>query len=647
LATYKFKTQNGTLDINVKRLTPSPEVLRIYKSAKAVQHLLILCVSLDIIFALSCIVNLGLYEFHPNLTDAASEPTMSSTDELTNFTMGSAGYLSTNMTGTTQPYMLFQKARLDYDVYHGVVACILVALSFLFVLWTRLRRWKTFLCGCIHAESEEEMSCEQDVHVFPFPFDLTLSSEHPVSISKDLSGTGSASTTRRLDAVFLEGAVSDRFLEAGSVLSHVTEEHNPHWDIEARRSSTANGSQGAVCIYYYEPFKTDNDLGAGVGHEMDNIILDTESPLQARTSAVVGHERYSSSWLPSVPVHGHTFTKSSRGRGSRLIDQCPQLSQQTLPFSGSNLAISASVPTSLPVPGVESSRKPWPRKAREDSYSNSTITDTSCLPVPSPAAIAVSLSDVPAANVRSESKSASDPPVFQLQTSSLTYSHADRLNRRLRLLPLTQSARKDIESGINISACEENRAGTSRKTRLFKTQAATDFFMTLMPRRRQVMEDTIAVLRSELEIRFLSPASSAASECNPADPDSPMMPPEIRTVGLPSHSESSIGVSTTSAQVDMSFGGNDDLYALNSKTLGSQVYCVQLDRMIDLPKGTPPSDTRQQLNSTIRRKPSVRQINISGHERAANVQQSSLSLAPSMVPPLTQLSIPKAKLVAI
>ncbi|KAG9065114.1 hypothetical protein KI688_002435 [Linnemannia hyalina] len=110
LSIFQFKKQNGALSFKMKSLTPSPAVLRLYKSTEIVKNILLFCVGLNTILTLGLIIYLGL--------------TMSAYKQFT-------------ANGTSpEPQHLFRTAEHDPDVTLVILAILLVVVTYLKTFWS-------------------------------------------------------------------------------------------------------------------------------------------------------------------------------------------------------------------------------------------------------------------------------------------------------------------------------------------------------------------------------------------------------------------------------------------------------------------------------------------------------------------------------
>ncbi|KAG0204814.1 hypothetical protein BGX33_008267 [Mortierella sp. NVP41] len=122
LSILQFKKQHGALSFKMKSLTPSPAVLRLYKSTTVVKNIILLCVGLNMTSTLGRIAHLGLRatKFNPSAKQ--------------------------NRRGL-QP--LFRYADQDPDAVLFAMAMIFIVATYLSLTWTSLKnRRSVFFCCC-------------------------------------------------------------------------------------------------------------------------------------------------------------------------------------------------------------------------------------------------------------------------------------------------------------------------------------------------------------------------------------------------------------------------------------------------------------------------------------------------------------------
>ncbi|KAF9942254.1 hypothetical protein BGZ65_007128 [Modicella reniformis] len=129
----RFRRLSRTLKLNLEGLTPSPELLHLFKS---IQLFLMFGVSLNIICFFSCVVRLGLYRFGPE-------------DKI--------------LLLMFPP--LFRLAEDDPEVYHVAPLSLLVLITFIVLLWPRLRKWIKTIRQRINSNPENEP--QANPHPFP------------------------------------------------------------------------------------------------------------------------------------------------------------------------------------------------------------------------------------------------------------------------------------------------------------------------------------------------------------------------------------------------------------------------------------------------------------------------------------------------
>ncbi|KAH7044755.1 hypothetical protein BKA57DRAFT_494621 [Linnemannia elongata] len=109
LSIFQFKKQNGALSFKMKSLTPSPAVLRLYKSTEIVKNILLFCIGLNIILTLGRITYLGL---------------------------AMTAYKQPAANGTSPEHQpLFRAAEHDPDVTLVILAILLVIVTYLKTFW--------------------------------------------------------------------------------------------------------------------------------------------------------------------------------------------------------------------------------------------------------------------------------------------------------------------------------------------------------------------------------------------------------------------------------------------------------------------------------------------------------------------------------
>jgi len=144
LSLYKFREQSGTFNIDVKTLTPSTKVLRLYKATKVVRHLLILCFILNAMFAVARVIHFGLLDFNPAVI-------------YLNRGLDQQNVQIQTARGPRSPLPLFRAANRDRDVVCSVVSPMAMAVLFVVLSWTRFERWsKDFFCCCLKSRLQRE-----------------------------------------------------------------------------------------------------------------------------------------------------------------------------------------------------------------------------------------------------------------------------------------------------------------------------------------------------------------------------------------------------------------------------------------------------------------------------------------------------------
>ncbi|KAF9137648.1 hypothetical protein BGX30_010018 [Mortierella sp. GBA39] len=136
LSIFQFKKQNGALSFKMKSLTPSPAVLRLYKSTEIVKNILLFCVGLNTILALGRTIYLGL--------------AMSAYKQLT-------------ANGTSpEPQHLFRTAEHDPEVALVILAILLVVVTYLKTFWMYL-----FCCFRDIPSEDDDESAHANSASFP------------------------------------------------------------------------------------------------------------------------------------------------------------------------------------------------------------------------------------------------------------------------------------------------------------------------------------------------------------------------------------------------------------------------------------------------------------------------------------------------
>ncbi|KAI8603733.1 hypothetical protein EDD21DRAFT_16510 [Dissophora ornata] len=366
LAILEFRKQNGTLSANIKNLSPSPDVRRFYKSARVVKHCIMLCLCLNTILCLSCVVSLALYGFHFSVV--YQTPSLTSTIDGNGLSVPAIG-------------PLFRLAQQDRDAYHPAIAFILVLVSFFFLLWGHLRGLKKTILCYLRSEEFEEQANTEDISVFPFPFNYMQSSEFLATNRGNGAKTGRDSNASGGDQKLLERIGGEQCLKMGFALNDHTMRMS-HWDIETglhssplaeyspgsnqcwSKTSPAIDSGSSVHVTDGEFYKLSDYHfeGAGVGSKLDESRDAAPVRVQQFPVALTAYrERYSSSWLPSAPVHGHSLSRSSHG--GKMMGQYLQLSRQTPSVSKSCLDISPQSASMLPESGLPFVYTPTSRQA--------------------------------------------------------------------------------------------------------------------------------------------------------------------------------------------------------------------------------------------------------------------------------------------
>ncbi|KAF9550225.1 hypothetical protein EC957_001131 [Mortierella hygrophila] len=136
LSIFQFKKQNGALSFKMKSLTPSPAVLRLYKSTEIVKNILLFCVGLNTILTLGRIIYLGL-------------------------AMSAYKRLTTNGT-SPEPQRLFRTAEHDPDMTLVILAILLVVVTYLKTFWRYL-----FCCFRNTSSEDDNESAHANSASFP------------------------------------------------------------------------------------------------------------------------------------------------------------------------------------------------------------------------------------------------------------------------------------------------------------------------------------------------------------------------------------------------------------------------------------------------------------------------------------------------
>ncbi|KAG0076894.1 hypothetical protein BGZ90_008041 [Linnemannia elongata] len=174
LSIFQFKKQNGALSFKMKSLTPSPAVLRLYKSTEIVKNILLFCIGLNIILTLGRITYLGL---------------------------AMTAYKQPAANGTSPEHQpLFRAAEHDPDVTLVILAILLVIVTYLKTFWRY-----PFRCFRDTPPEDDDESAHANSASFPnypIPLNSTRKSKYhqqhqqrPVIPNRHLSQITSITTT--------------------------------------------------------------------------------------------------------------------------------------------------------------------------------------------------------------------------------------------------------------------------------------------------------------------------------------------------------------------------------------------------------------------------------------------------------------------
>ncbi|KAI1319024.1 hypothetical protein EDD11_005222 [Mortierella claussenii] len=342
LAVLHFRKQNGVFNINIKNLTPSPEVLRLYNSTKVVRQYLALCLCLNIILVVSSVASLGLYGF----SFKAFSPQRPSTT-----VQDALQELARNFVAAENrvPTPLFRYTLHDQEAYHFIISFLLIVISFAFLLWSRLCNWSSCLREYFNPLMEDGCSGEEeDVNPFPFPFTSNVLREQEFRRTRHKSRSDNAPSVISIPSEAKSPICNGH--EANSTTPQESYLGNPGKSHCRDSRSTENGSSASAlsssaCQEFegtIDVLERDQPCFLAAGENGPTLLPEAALP-SVRQS-------YSSSWLPSAPVHGYTLPKALYG--ARMMGQYLQLSRRTASFT-SFVSLAPLSESSMNGPGLD------------------------------------------------------------------------------------------------------------------------------------------------------------------------------------------------------------------------------------------------------------------------------------------------------
>ncbi|KAF9195444.1 hypothetical protein BGZ51_000018 [Haplosporangium sp. Z 767] len=370
-ATLHFRKQNGSFSFKIESLTPSPEVLRLYKSTRVIKHFLLMCLCLNIVLCLARVTHLGLFGFvfktihpPPPTANGVSPPNWEAS-------------LDSNRT-LTMP--LFELAYQDHDICDIAVLVLLVIISFLFLLWSRLQVWAKSIKSCCFSSQGEELDDDDEVNPFPFPFNSGMTAEQRDALARKNQVNASESSfgrgTTLLDMERKDGtkrpksvAFDDREEDIAIRRRDIEEGFAPSVSINEARDTNRRGlkismTDGSLLSNHRVSCGLRESADSKFRHiQLQAIKSSSVSNLSKGAIAIpvtaatlnVGRNRHSSTWVPSPPVHGHYLPKTPHS--GKMMGQYLQLSRQTVaaqnnvgisPFSAASIPITGCPPGSFP-----------------------------------------------------------------------------------------------------------------------------------------------------------------------------------------------------------------------------------------------------------------------------------------------------------
>ncbi|ORZ27441.1 hypothetical protein BCR41DRAFT_383858 [Lobosporangium transversale] len=351
LAVHHFQRQNGSCNINIKSLAPSPDVLRLYNAAKSAHQYLRLCLSLNIILFLARAFNIGLYiSYFVAFSRPSPHPTPSLSAE--------------GQVVAAQPQLdsisgLFRLADHDHELYQIAITLFIPAAAFLFLTWDYLCEWKAKLLEYFSRIQEEEdgEDMEEEIgDIDPLPFPLTTdvlrerefrkgrhkahTSCKPCAVDiPPIANMGRAPGNLAKRPTSTAATSGNHIIDIGTGTIQGELAAQSHTDNERRDSNSTVNVSLATAV----------SMRSGLDHcepvddtERDSTgsPTDTLRPLSGYTACRLS---YSSSWLPSAPVHSHTVPKILHG--GKMMGQYLQLSRRTASFTS---FVSSPSPVSEP-----------------------------------------------------------------------------------------------------------------------------------------------------------------------------------------------------------------------------------------------------------------------------------------------------------
>ncbi|KAF9924145.1 hypothetical protein FBU30_005839 [Linnemannia zychae] len=322
LSIFQFKRQHGALSFKMKSLTPSPAVLRLYKSTNIVKNILLLCVSMNTLLTLGLIVHLGFGDFKYNPSSRATQ----------------SGF---------QP--LFRVGSHDHDVFLIILAILLVTVTFVSIYWASLKRWLSqFYCfqNIVVEEDEVDSTFDNNRGQTDSPY-LTSYSLKPLNIKKEPQKHPSINSTRiqgcsrqnmpqastsngsypvESETEMVEKYSGSRLgiVDPSMVISVGSERQvrDMNDDLEERFSYSTEVDREQPQCCYHAPLD-DTTLATGTGmHIAGHILVDSCNDTSHKTNAIkpelpllppvlkgsissksLSSSCSSSSWLTSAPVN--------------------------------------------------------------------------------------------------------------------------------------------------------------------------------------------------------------------------------------------------------------------------------------------------------------------------------------------------------
>ncbi|KAG0257117.1 hypothetical protein BG011_004167 [Mortierella polycephala] len=430
LATLRFRKQNGSFSFKIKNLTPSPEVLRLYKSTRVVKHFLLMCLCLNIVLCLARITHLGLFGFIFKTIHPPSPPANG---------VSSPNWETSLDSNRTLPIPLFGLAYQDHDICDIAVLVLLVIISFLFLLWSRLQVWVKSIKSRCFARQREELDDDDGVNPFPFPFNSNVTAEqrdalaHKNQVNARKSsferGITFSAVERKGGAKGLKSVAFDDEEEITIRRRDIEEGLAPSLSIGEATDTDRRGSNSKCKHIQLQAIKSSSVSNLSIGA--------IATPVTAAT-LIVGRDRYSSAWLPSPPVHGHYPPKTPQS--GKMMGQYLQLSRQT-PAAQTNVGMSPLSAASMPITGYPAGLFPNSRIAVAD-YIRQANEKTLAADNKDPANYSKSSNQIV------QPTSPEGPETFKAETTSPTNSGFSSHSRQTRSgTPRSESVASSQHSG--------------------------------------------------------------------------------------------------------------------------------------------------------------------------------------------------------